>query len=44
MKRRSSYLRPTEAWWMHPGILFTVLLCFGTIATILGLRIAGILP
>jgi len=29
---------------MHPAIFFILTLCFGTIATILALRIAGLLP
>lgn len=44
MKRRSTYQRLQPAWWMHPAIAFVLLTCFGTIAMILALRIAGVLP
>lgn len=45
MKRRSTFVRPPRnLWWMTPIVFFILLTTFGTIGTIMALRLAGILP
>lgn len=45
MKRRSTYRRPARSiWWMHPVVLFTLLMTFGSMSVALGLRLTGIIP
>ncbi len=45
MKRRSTYQRaPRALWWMHPLVLFTLLMSFGSIATAIALRFTGLIP
>lgn len=56
MKRRTSYRSPRvrdhiayrrhhrQIWWMHPVVLFTLILSVGSILMAIGLRATGLLP